>query len=141
MIQIGIISFGKMGQIRANSLESSGMCRINLFMNKIPCQKTFLKHQIVNSNEIINDSEIVAVFICTSNYLNKPLAIQALKAVKYVYAEKECFFVSLIELASWDWENTKVLVNHCDVYNNNNPKPQKGFLSLKEEIDAVSRIM
>jgi predicted dehydrogenase len=41
-----------------------------------------------SSEDIINNDEIDAVFICTPNYLNKPLTIDALQKGKHVFCEK-----------------------------------------------------
>tara|TARA_Y100000590_G_scaffold180640_1_gene205873 strand:+ start:21257 stop:22267 length:1011 start_codon:yes stop_codon:yes gene_type:complete len=72
---------------------------------------------------------VIAIYIASSPFINH----------KQIFADKECFVSSLIELASWDWGNTKLLIEHCDAYNSNNPKPKKGFLSLSDEIYAVRR--
>ena len=47
-----------------------------------------------NANEVIKDPDIDAIFICTPNYLNKPLTIQALEAGKHVFCEKPPAFNS-----------------------------------------------
>ena len=72
---------------------------------------------------------VIAIFITSSPIINN----------KQVNAEKEAFISSLNELASWDWGNTKVLIEHCDAYNEKNTKPKKGFLSIKDEIDAIKQ--
>ena len=41
-----------------------------------------------SSDEIINDPNIDAIYVCTPNYLNKPLTIKALEAGKHVFCEK-----------------------------------------------------
>lgn len=73
---------------------------------------------------------VIAIYITSSPYHND----------KQDYADKDSFISSLNELATWDWENTEILVEHCDAYNNNNLNPKKGFLSLVDEIDAVTQI-
>ena len=50
----------------------------------------------------------------------------------------EKFFESLLEIASWDWCGARVVVEHCDAYSGRFI-PQKGFLSLNDEIDAVTK--
>jgi 1,5-anhydro-D-fructose reductase (1,5-anhydro-D-mannitol-forming) len=40
------------------------------------------------ADEVINDPKVQAVFVCTPNYLNKPLTIAALNAGKHVFCEK-----------------------------------------------------
>ena len=43
-----------------------------------------------------------------------------------------------MELVSWDWGNTKILVEHCDAFTKVNTNPQKGFLSLSDEIIVMA---
>jgi 1,5-anhydro-D-fructose reductase (1,5-anhydro-D-mannitol-forming) len=94
MINIGIIGFGKMGQIRAQALENSGRANISTIYeeNTLPDGLTYAVSK--NADEIINNSEIDVVFICTPNYLNKPLTLQALNAGKHVFCEKPPAFNS-----------------------------------------------
>ena len=47
------------------------------------------------------------------------------------------FAASLKELLSWDWQGAKLVVEHCDAYTQDHT-PQKGFLGLDEEIEAVN---
>lgn len=51
----------------------------------------------------------------------------------------EAFRDSLAEISSWDWCGAKVVVEHCDAYCPG-LKPQKGFLSLDDEINAILSI-
>lgn len=88
IINVGIIGFGKMGKIRADEVESSGNANIKFIYerNKLPEN---LKYTLTSSaDEIINNPEIDSVFICTPNYLNKPLTVQTLKSGKHVFCEK-----------------------------------------------------
>lgn len=48
----------------------------------------------------------------------------------------EKFLDSLLEIASWDWCGARVVVEHCDAYTEGFI-PQKGFLSLKYEIETI----
>lgn len=48
----------------------------------------------------------------------------------------ENFLYSLLEIASWDWCGARVVVEHCDAYTEGFI-PQKGFLSLKHEIETI----
>lgn len=88
MIKVGIIGLGKMGQIRADAVKADGSGEViaiyepekNGYYDKYPTYSS--------SDDIINDSQIEAVFICTPNYYNKPLTIQSLQAGKHVFCEK-----------------------------------------------------
>jgi len=88
MINVGIIGFGKMGQIRASVLKSSGKTVIKLIYDEKKFTKSVKFTQASSANEIINAPEIDTVFICTPNFLNKPLTVQALKSGKHVFCEK-----------------------------------------------------
>jgi len=88
MINVGIIGFGNMGRIRATATESIGKCKIKCVFDTV---KSFDNNGYTIakcSDEIINHPKVDAIFICTPNYLNKPLTIQALKADKHVFCEK-----------------------------------------------------
>lgn len=88
MIKVGIIGYGKMGKIRSHAIEQSGQAKIILVYDIN--QQTYLDDYLPakTTDEIINHRDIEAVFICTPNYLNKPLTIQALNAGKHVFCEK-----------------------------------------------------
>lgn len=94
MINIGIIGYGKMGQIRAHSIDKSKIGRVKSIYEKNTLPKNTEYYRVEEINEIIDDSEIDAIFICTPNYLNKPLTIQALGAGKHVFCEKPPAFTS-----------------------------------------------
>ena len=91
---IGIIGFGKMGQIRAHSVESSGKAKVKSVYEEYISEKNISYTLAENANEVIKDPDIDAVIICTPNYLNKPLTIQALEAGKHVFCEKPPAFNS-----------------------------------------------
>ena len=65
-----------------------------------------------NSDQIIENPEIDAVFTCTPNYLNKPLTIQSLKAGKHVFCEKPPAFTAkdIEEIRAVEKESGKVLM-------------------------------
>ena len=43
---------------------------------------------------------------------------------------------SLQEISSWDWQGVKLALEHCDAFVVGQT-PEKGFVSLQEEIDAI----
>lgn len=45
------------------------------------------------------------------------------------------FADSLLELTSWDWLGAELVVEHCD--SRRSGSPQKGFLTLEEELEAM----
>ena len=86
-MNIGIIGYGKMGQIRAQGIESSEMAHVHSIYEKNILKDNGLRI-VKNASEIIDDPDIDAVFICTPNFMNKSLTIQSLKAGKHVFCEK-----------------------------------------------------
>ena len=87
-IKIGIIGYGKMGQIRAHAIEEDGRGEIRSVYEPNISVEDINYHLANNVESIINDDNIDCIFICTPNYLNQPLSIAALKAGKHVFCEK-----------------------------------------------------
>lgn len=44
---------------------------------------------------------------------------------------------SLAEVASWEWNGARLLLEHCDAHVEGQ-RPEKGYLSLQHELDAIS---
>jgi 1,5-anhydro-D-fructose reductase (1,5-anhydro-D-mannitol-forming) len=87
MIRVGIIGFGKMGRIRANAVKNIKTYHIvSVYDPKLADSSKYSKSK--SADHIIKNKDIDAVFICTPNYLNKPLTIRALQAGKHVFCEK-----------------------------------------------------
>lgn len=88
MIGVGVIGFGKMGRIRHEAISQNGHGRVVAVAD--PMQRPELPgvRYYPSAEALIRDPEVKAVFICTPNYLNKPLTIQALRADKHVFCEK-----------------------------------------------------
>lgn len=87
MLKIGIIGYGKMGQIRAGAIASSGKGKVISAFD--PHAKEF--HGLpaaASAEDIIANPSVEAVCICTPNYQNKPFTMAALKAGKHVFCEK-----------------------------------------------------
>lgn len=95
MINIGIIGYGKMGQIRAEAINASDKGRVVSVCDKSVAKSVSDEIAIADSPEaIINDPQIEAVFVCTPNYLNKPLTKLALNNGKHVFCEKPPAFTA-----------------------------------------------
>lgn len=88
MLNIGIIGFGKMGQIRANAISGNGSGRVDSIFDTNTIPNPGGAKVARSAEEIIENPEVDAVFICTPNFLNKPLTIAALKQGKHVFCEK-----------------------------------------------------
>lgn len=88
MINIGIIGFGKMGQLRLSKIRENGKGRVlgvvePTLVTGLPELKRY-----PNETAMLADPEIDAVFVCVPNYLNEPITVQALQTGKHVFCEK-----------------------------------------------------
>lgn len=89
----GIIGFGKMGQIRARSLEQDGRAGVAKVFDIVP--PAGCAYPLAASAEaIIADPMIDIVYICATNDVNKRLTISALHAGKHVFCEKPPAFTA-----------------------------------------------
>jgi predicted dehydrogenase len=87
MVNVGIIGFGKMGQIRATAIKANGYGTVvSVFEMNNAVDTGFQEAE--SPEALIDNPRIDAVFICTPNYLNKALSIQCLQAGKHVFCEK-----------------------------------------------------
>ena len=84
--RIGIIGFGKMGQIRLeaiNDVEAGEVVAISE-----PNLSSPIDIDNLSNDDVIDHPDIDAVIICTPNFLNNPLTVRALNAGKHVFCEK-----------------------------------------------------
>lgn len=88
MINVGIIGYGKMGQIRARALQASQRARV------VAVAEPNLEAQLpggvreLTAQEVLEHPDIEAIFVCTPNFFNRPFTIRALQAGKHVFCEK-----------------------------------------------------
>ena len=110
MYKVGIIGYGKMGQIRHQVISAFEDVQVQSIYDPEKVDTEIEKAQ--NSDQIIENPEIDAVFTCTPNYLNKPLTIQSLKAGKHVFCEKPPGFTAkdIEEIRAVEKESGKVLM-------------------------------
>lgn len=87
MLTFGLIGYGKMGQIRAECLETLDH-KLKAIYESDAAIKIDADLRCESPDAIFEDPEIDAVLICTINAYNKPLTIQALNAGKHVFCEK-----------------------------------------------------
>ena len=84
--KVGIIGFGKMGQLRFNIIKKLNIFKVVSIYDPGSTKKNKL---FVNSlDDLFNNKNIEIIFICTPNYLNKQLTIESLKKKKHVFCEK-----------------------------------------------------
>ena len=84
--KVGIIGFGRMGQIRFEVIRKLDIFEVVSIYDPYSTKKNRL---FVNSlDDLIDNKNIEIIFICTPNYLNKKLTIESLKKEKHVFCEK-----------------------------------------------------
>jgi len=86
VLKIGIIGYGKMGQIRHREISANGTAEVVLIGDTAEVRSGV--KCITNPDAVVYDPDIDAVFICTPNHLNKPLTIASLESGKHVFCEK-----------------------------------------------------
>jgi len=132
MINVGIIGYGKMGRIRhdvANAID--GVNVVSIYDSSVVKAEIKIEK---SADDIINNSEIDAVFICTPNYLNKPLTIQSLKAGKHVFCEKPPAFTAkdVDEIQVVEKEANKVLMYGFNHRHHDSIKKMKKLIDERE---------
>ena len=110
MYKVGIIGYGKMGKIRHQVISAMENVQVVSVYDPLSIDTEINKAH--NPDQIIENPEIDAVFICTPNYLNKPLTIQSLKAGKHVFCEKPPAFTAkdVQEIRAVEKDSGKVLM-------------------------------
>ena len=48
------------------------------------------------------------------------------------------FADSLADIAAWDWQGARIVIEHCDAFHAGHPQ-HKGFLSLTDELAAIAK--
>lgn len=93
MLNIGVIGFGKMGKLRADTVHASGLGRVVAVHDP---EVADIQGVSVRSTAeaVIAEPGVEAVFICTPNFRNFPLTMAALRAGKHVFCEKPPAFTS-----------------------------------------------
>lgn len=111
MINIGIIGFGKMGQLRAKSIEKLTICELIKVCDEKNLSNSHYEF-VASANEIFYDDKIDAVFICTPNHLNKELTIEGLNSGKHIFCEKPPAFneAEVLEIIEAEKSSAKKLM-------------------------------
>ena len=88
MVRLGLIGYGRMGQMRANLVDRCGSGKIVAVYDPDISSRDPEFEVACSIDAMLSDADIDAVIICTPNYLNRPLTMQALQAGKHVFCEK-----------------------------------------------------
>jgi predicted dehydrogenase len=132
MKKVGIIGYGKMGEIRHHAIGEVVDAQvvaiseptIGAELNSIPN----LTHE-----EIISHEEIDTIIICTPNLFNKRLTIEALKAGKNVFCEKPPAFTGeeMEEIRRVENENPELKLMYGF-----NHRHHDSIMDMKDMIDS-----
>lgn len=128
---VGIIGFGKMGQIRAAALREDGRAHVvKVYDVHLPADTPYAV--AASAEEIINDPNINIVLVCATNEVNKPLTIAALRAGKHVFCEKPPAFNAdeVREIMQAERESGRVLMYGF------NHRHHAGVMKMKQVIDS-----
>lgn len=88
-LNFGIIGFGKMGNIRYNTIKEMPNCLISTICESDPAKNIPDGIKRVNrAEDIYADKEINAVVVSTSNDMLKECVVRSLDAGKHVFCEK-----------------------------------------------------
>jgi len=132
MIKVGIIGYGKMGKIRHKNMSSMEAIQV---VSVYDPANIDTKIEIAQSpDQIIKNPGIDAVFICTPNYLNKPLTIQNLQAGKHVFCEKPPAFTAkdVEEIRAIEKESDRILMYGFNHRHHASVKHMKKLIEEKE---------
>ena len=132
MYKIGIIGYGKMGKIRHQVISSLENTQVVSVYDPEKIETELEKAK--NTDALIENPNIDAVFICTPNYLNKPLTIQCLKAGKHVFCEKPPALTArdVEEIRVVEKESRKVLMYGFNHRHHDSIKRMKNLIGKAE---------
>jgi len=131
--KVGIIGYGKMGQIRHQAIDEVDNAELIAISDPI-IGSDYKGIPNLTNDKIIHDPDIDAVIVCTPNYLNKPLTIKALNANKHVFCEKPPAFTEaeVIEIRKVEVRSGKKLMYGF------NHRHHDSIMKMKELIDNGS---
>ena len=134
MIKTGIIGYGKMGRIRAQTALETGNAKLCAVYDESPDAFVADLPWVETTAEVLQNQEIQAIFICTPNHLNKPLTIAALEAGKHVFCEKPPAFTAD------DVEEIRAVeaLSGCKLMYGFNHRHHSSMQRAKREIDSGS---
>lgn len=93
MLRVGIIGFGKMGQLRADTLARIDGVTVACVHDPGGAALAGAR-ALASEQAVLSDPAVDAVFICTPNHRNRPLTLEALRAGKHVFCEKPPAFTA-----------------------------------------------
>jgi len=86
MINVGILGYGYMGEIRKQYLDMDPNCVVKSIFHTEEIKGDF--HYVNDWEKVIDDDSLDAIFVCLPNYLTKEAVVRSLKSGKHAFAEK-----------------------------------------------------
>ena len=132
MINIGIIGYGKMGQIRHNVISESNIAKVISIYDSNKVSTSIEKAK--SAEQILKNPKIHAVYVCTPNYLNMNLTIDSLRAGKHVFCEKPPAFTAndVLKIQKIEKESGKVLMYGFNHRHHDSIKKMKKIIETNE---------
>jgi predicted dehydrogenase len=129
--KVGIIGYGTMGKIRHQAIDEVGIAEV-IAISEPEIGSEFHSIPNLTHKEILHHSEIDAIVICTPNFLNKKLTIEALNAGKHVFCEKPPAFTGadMLEIRDVEVKSGKKLMYGF------NHRHHDSIIHMKESIDS-----
>jgi 1,5-anhydro-D-fructose reductase (1,5-anhydro-D-mannitol-forming) len=130
-LKVGIIGFGTMGKIRKDAIVELARAEVIAISDpSLPMQ--FNEFPNLSHSEIINHPDVNVIIVCTPNFLNKKLTIEALNAGKHVFCEKPPAFTGsdVLEIRSAEMKSGKKLMYGF------NHRHHDSIIKMKELIES-----
>lgn len=86
MINVGILGYGYMGEIRKRYLDLNPNCSVEAIFHTEELKGDF--RYFSNWKDVVKDDSLDAIFVCLPNFLIKEAVILGLELGKHVFAEK-----------------------------------------------------
>jgi len=87
-LKVGIIGFGKMGQIRKTVIENHPVLSLTAVCDPVPPPQANQGWQVFRDYRKLLKADINAVWVCTPNKFTPEIVIAALNSGKHVFCEK-----------------------------------------------------
>jgi predicted dehydrogenase len=131
-MNVGIIGFGKMGQLRQRAINHVGGRTVIAISEPNLQVKTKIPN--ISHEEIIYHKEIEVIIICTPNFYNKQLTMLSLAAGKHVFCEKPPAFTAedIREIRAVEKESGKKLMYGFNHRHHDSVIKMKHILDSKE---------
>lgn len=107
----GIIGYGTMGKTRHQAIDEIEIAQV-VAISEPTIRSEYKCIPNLTNEEILDHSEIDAIIICTPNFLNKKLTIDALNSGKHVFCEKPPAFTGadVLEIREVEAKSRKKLM-------------------------------